>query len=60
MVAGFADDPQNFAFRVVKQQNPDLTILVSVGGWLWSTNFSDMALTPRAGPVIQSAGLSRA
>jgi chitinase len=56
MVAGFAGDPQNFAFLgSLKQQNPDLTVLVSVGGWLWSTNFSDMALTPESRAVfIQS------
>jgi chitinase len=56
MVAGFAGDPQNFAFLAsLKQQNPDLTVLVSVGGWLWSTNFSDMALTPESRAVfIQS------
>src|SRR5579864_8624391 len=56
MVAGFAGDPQNFAFLAsLKQQNPDLTVLVSVGGWLWSTNFSDVALTPQSRAVfIQS------
>jgi chitinase len=56
MVAGFAGDPQNFAFlESLKQQNPDLTVLVSVGGWLWSTNFSDMALTSQSRAVfIQS------
>ncbi len=56
MVLGFAGDPQNFAFLAsLKQQNPDLTVLVSVGGWLWSTNFSDVALTPESRAVfIQS------
>ncbi len=49
MVTGFASDPQNLAFLAsLKQQNPDLTVLVSVGGWLWSTNFSDVALTPES------------
>lgn len=28
----------------LKQINPDLKILVSVGGWTWSTHFSDVAL----------------
>ena len=56
MVTGFAGDPQNFAFLAsLTKQNPDLTVLVSVGGWLWSTNFSDMALTPESRAVfIQS------
>jgi chitinase len=46
IVNGFAHDDQNLASLVaLKQQNPSLTVLVSVGGWLWSGGFSDMALT---------------
>ena len=46
MVPGSPADAQNFAIlRSIRHTNPDLTILISVGGWLWSTNFSDMALT---------------
>src|ERR1700722_4770409 len=46
IVNGFSHDDQNFASLVaLKQQNPSLTVLVSVGGWLWSGGFSDMALT---------------
>ncbi|MDR3773155.1 MAG: glycoside hydrolase family 18 protein [Terracidiphilus sp.] len=49
MVTGYASDQANFAYLTgLRKQNPALTVLVSVGGWLWSTNFSDMALTPRA------------
>jgi len=57
MVEGFPTDAQNFAvLEASKKQNPSLTILVSVGGWLWSGNFSDMALTPESRAVfIQSA-----
>jgi chitinase len=45
MVTGFAHDAENFAFlTALRNQNPKLTVLVSVGGWLWSGNFSDMAL----------------
>lgn len=29
----------------LKRQNPDLKILISVGGWSWSKNFSDATLT---------------
>jgi chitinase len=56
IVTGFADDQQNFAFlNSLKQQNPSLTVLVSVGGWLWSTNFSDVSLTQQSRDVfIQS------
>jgi chitinase len=46
MVTGFASDEQNFAFLTgLRKQNPSLTVLVSVGGWLWSNNFSDVSLT---------------
>src|ERR1019366_2776183 len=29
-----------------------LTVLISVGGWLWSTNFSDVSLTPQSRSVF--------
>jgi chitinase len=46
MVLGAPTDAQNFAqLTALRTSNPRLTVLVSVGGWLWSTNFSDMALT---------------
>jgi len=46
VVEGFAHDAENFGVLTsLKQQNPSLKILVSVGGWTWSKNFSDMALT---------------
>lgn len=46
MVLGAPTDVQNFAqLTALRKSNPRLTVLVSVGGWLWSTNFSDMALT---------------
>ena len=46
IVNGFAHDDENLAALVrLKQENPCLTVLVSVGGWLWSGAFSDMALT---------------
>jgi chitinase len=57
MVTGFAEDAKNFAFlTALKRENPSLTVLVSVGGWLWSTNFSDVSLTPQSRRLfIQSA-----
>ena len=49
IVNGFANDDGNLAALVaLKQQNPSLTVLVSVGGWLWSGAFSDMALTSQS------------
>ena len=29
-----------------KSQNPDLKVIISIGGWAWSNWFSDAALTP--------------
>jgi chitinase len=57
VVMGFAHDQENFAIlNGLKQQNPDLKILVSVGGWTWSKNFSDAALTSESRKVfIESA-----
>jgi len=57
MVAGFAHDIENLALlNALKHENPSLTVLISVGGWLWSTHFSDVALTERSRRVfIQSA-----
>jgi chitinase len=53
IVNGFAHDDQNLAFLVaLKQQNPSLTVLTSVGGWLWSGVFSDMALTKQSRAVF--------
>jgi chitinase len=46
MITGYRFDAENFAFlNGLKKDNPSLKVLVSVGGWLWSTNFSDTALT---------------
>lgn len=49
MVLGAPADAQNFALlTAMRNENPNLTVLVSVGGWLWSTNFSDMVLTEQS------------
>jgi chitinase len=49
-------DAANLATLVaLKKDNPALTVLISVGGWLGSGNFSDMALTHESRDVfIQS------
>ncbi|PWD99153.1 glycoside hydrolase family 18 protein [Marinilabilia rubra] len=45
MVEGYEADSANFAvLNRLKRKNSALKILVSVGGWGWSGEFSDMAL----------------
>ncbi len=43
------EDPEDTArlaaLTGLRQSNPDLRVLVSVGGWSWSDHFSDAALT---------------
>jgi chitinase len=47
IVEGLPTDAANLAvLTALKKDNPQLTVLVSVGGWLWSGGFSDAALTP--------------
>jgi chitinase len=49
MVEGFSHDAENFAtLTALRKQNPSLKVLVSVGGWLWSGGFSDVALTAQS------------
>ncbi len=53
IVAGFLHDSENFQIlNSLKQQNPHLQIVVSVGGWTWSGAFSDMVLTPQSRAVF--------
>ena len=40
-------DPKSFdLLKDMKKKNPHLKTLLSVGGWTWSSRFSDIALTP--------------
>jgi chitinase len=56
IVNGYSHDDQNLASLVaLKQENPNLTVLVSVGGWLWSGAFSDMALTRQSRAIFISS-----
>jgi chitinase len=46
IVEGFAHDAENFKLLAdLRRMHPHLRILISVGGWTWSGNFSDAALT---------------
>jgi GH18 family chitinase len=49
VVEGAAVDAENYRVLAgLRRQNPQLQILVSVGGWIWSGAFSDAALTPES------------
>ncbi|HSB14880.1 MAG TPA: glycosyl hydrolase family 18 protein, partial [Bryobacteraceae bacterium] len=49
IVEGFARDTENFQqLADLRREHPHLQILISVGGWTWSNNFSDAALTPES------------
>lgn len=45
-LTNLATDTINFRkLNALKSRNPDLKILISIGGWAWSENFSDATLT---------------
>ncbi len=53
IVEGAPADAANLAaLTALKKDNPHLTVLVSVGGWLWSGGFSDAALTAASRAVF--------
>ncbi|WP_411274141.1 glycoside hydrolase family 18 protein [Daejeonella sp.] len=47
VLSNLKTDTVNFRLlNQLKKINPDLQILISIGGWTWSKNFSDAVLTP--------------
>ena len=45
-LTNLATDTINFRkLNYLKNDNPDLKIIISIGGWAWSENFSDAVLT---------------
>ncbi len=58
LVLGAPVDAQNLAqLTALRNVNPRLTVLVSAGGWLWSQNFSDMALTAQSRRVFEDSAM---
>jgi len=46
---GYPQDDANLKLlATLRRQNPELQILLSVGGWSWSAHFSDAALTKQS------------
>lgn len=53
IVNGYANDDQNLSALVaLNKDNPDLKVLISVGGWSGSGTFSDTALTQESRHVF--------
>jgi chitinase len=56
---GFEErDSLNFLkLHSLKSRNPNLKVLVSIGGWTWSKGFSDAALTPESRKIMTASGI---
>ena len=52
-------DTVNFGkLNALKQRNPGLKILISIGGWTWSKNFSDAVLTDTGRAAFASSAVN--
>ncbi len=53
------DDSQNLAqLTALRQQNPSLTVLISIGGWLGSGGFSDAALSAQSRAIFVDSAVA--
>ena len=58
VVLGNPQDAANLKLlTALRQQNPALQILLSIGGWNWSGNFSDAALTEESRQIFNGSAL---
>jgi chitinase len=58
IVVGAPADKENFKLlNALKRDNPALTVLVSVGGWTWSGNFSDAVLTAQSRKIFVNSAV---
>ena len=52
-------DTTNFRLlNTLKAKNPDLKILISIGGWSWSENFSDAVLTDSSRNIFAASAVA--
>jgi chitinase len=52
-------DTINFRkLNYLKTENPDLKIIISIGGWSWSENFSDAVLTESSRKKFATTGVA--
>lgn len=58
VVEGSPQDAANLArLGELRRENPALTLLISVGGWSWSTHFSDAALTKESREIFVASAM---
>ncbi|TRZ42587.1 glycoside hydrolase family 18 protein [Robertkochia solimangrovi] len=58
IIDGHENDSLHLAWlNSLKKKNPDLKILVSVGGWSWSGGFSDAALTQESREIFANSAI---
>ena len=58
VVEGYVSDEENLKkLNDLKKVNGDLKILISVGGWSWSKNFSDAVLTESSREVFAASAV---
>jgi len=51
-------DSTNFRkLKLLKEQNAELKILISIGGWAWSENFSDAVLTDSSRKIFAASSV---
>ena len=51
-------DSTNFRkLNLLKRKNPDLKILISIGGWAWSENFSDAVRTDSSRKIFATSSV---
>jgi chitinase len=54
---GKKDEPDLKKLNELKKVNPELKILISIGGWGWSGGFSDAVLTPEAREIFANSAV---
>jgi chitinase len=58
-LTNIATDTINFRkLNYLKKDNPDLKIIISIGGWAWSENFSDAVLTENSRKKFAQTGVA--
>ena len=59
VVEGNESDEENIKkLNGLKEVNPELKILISIGGWTWSDNFSDAVLTEKSRLVFANSAIN--